>query len=126
MTRRRERLNDLLREVIAEIVRRDLKDPRLDVDLLSITEVQVSPDLRHARVHISVLGDDAARAAALDALNRSRHFIHRQLAPRLDLKHVPEMRFVRDDRLEQDQAMLNLIRDVRAQDDGPAPEREPA
>lgn len=125
MTRRHDRLNGLLREVLAEIVARDLKDPRLTLDLLSITEVIVSPDLRHARVRVSVMGSEEERAAALAALNHSRAFVHRRLKPRLDLKHIPELRFERDDRIERDQAMLAFIDTVQAQDDAlhaPAPD----
>lgn len=117
MTRRHDRLNGLLREVLAEIVTRDLKDPRLTLDLLSITEVIVSPDLRHARVRVSVMGSEEERTAAIAALNHSRAFVHRRLKPRLDLKHIPELRFERDDRIERDQAMLAFIDTVQAQDD---------
>ena len=125
MTRRHDRLNDLLREVLAEIVARDLKDPRLTLDLLSITEVIVSPDLRHARVRVSIMGSEAERTAAIAALNHSRAFVHRRMKPHLTLKYIPELRFERDDRIEQDQAMLAFIDTVQAQDHAlhaPAPD----
>ena len=68
MSRRSERVNDLLRELIAEIIARELKDPRLELDLLSVTEVQVSPDMRNARVLVSMLGSDEEQLAAVTAL----------------------------------------------------------
>ena len=127
MSRRSERLNDLLRELIAEIIARELKDPRLQLDLLSVTEVQISPDFRHARVHVSILGSEAEQAAAIDALNRGSAFIRRQLKPRLTLKSIPSLRFEHDERLRHDQEMLQFIDQVgqadRATRTGPAAAR---
>ena len=116
MARRRERVNELLREVVAEIVTRELKDPRLDLEMLSIAEVRVSPDLRHARVQVSVLGSAEERSGAIAALNHGQPFIRRLLKPRLAMKSIPELRFELDDRLERDQAMLSFMDRVAVED----------
>ena len=116
MARRQERVNDLLREVLAEIIGRELKDPRLTADLISVTEVITSPDLQHARVRVSVMGSELEREAVITALNHSRHFVQRQLRPHLSMKSIPQLRFERDDRIEDDQRILDLL--DRIQRDG--------
>lgn len=113
MSRRLERVNDLVREVVAEIISRELKDPRLQADLISVTEVDTSADLQHARVRVSVMGTDSQREAVVIALNHSRHFIQRQLRPHLSLKSIPQLQFERDDRIEEDQRILDLLNRIR-------------
>ena len=102
-------MNDLLREVVAEIIQRELKDPRLTADLISVTEVHTSADLQHARVRVSVMGTESQREAVVTALNHSRRFVQRQLRPHLSMKSIPELRFERDDRLEEDRRILDLL-----------------
>ncbi len=102
-------MNDLLREVLAEIVARELKDPRLDLELLSVTEVRASADLRRARVLVSAMGSDLEQAGALAALNHSRGFIRRLLRKRLAMKAIPELQFERDDRIAEDHRIQNLL-----------------
>ena len=106
-------MNDLLREVVAEIIQRELKDPRLTADLISVTEVHTSADLQHARVRVSVMGTESQREAVVTALNHSRRFVQRQLRPHLSMKSIPELRFERDDRLEEDRRILDLLDRIR-------------
>ena len=122
MARRQERVNDLLREVVAEIIARELKDPRLQADLISVTEVSTSADLQHARVLVSVLGSESQRDAVVTALNHSRNFVQRQLRPHLSMKSIPQLHFQRDDRIEEDRRILDLLDRIRR--DG-LPGREP-
>ena len=126
MSRRSERINDLLRELVAEIIARELKDPRLELELLSVTEVQVSADMRHARVHVSMLGSDEERATAVHALNHSSPYIRRLLKPRLSIKTIPALRFELDERMRRDQEMLQFIDRVGAEDRAARPEAAPA
>lgn len=113
MARRQERVNDLLREVVAEIIARELKDPRLQADLISVTEVTTSADLQHARVLVSVMGSEPQRDAVVAALNHSRHFVQRQLRPHLSMKSIPQLQFQRDDRIEEDRRILDLLDRIR-------------
>lgn len=106
-------MNDLLREVVAEIIQRELKDPRLTADLISVTEVLTSADLQRARVRVSVMGTESQRDAVVEALNHSRRFVQRQLRPHLSMKSIPELRFERDDRLEEDRRILDLLDRIR-------------
>ena len=112
MTRRAERVNDLLREEISSIVHRDLKDPRLG-GLISITEVETSPDFRHARVFVSVMGTDEERVASLKALDSAAGFMRRELRGRLQsLRYLPELTFKPDDSIERGTRLSALINQV--------------
>ncbi len=90
MSRRSERMADLLQRELAEILAREVQDPR--ARLTSVSSVRVSPDLKRATLGISVLGDDRARREALAALIRARGFVRRRLAVRLrTLRSIPEL-----------------------------------
>lgn len=108
-SRRIQRINDLLREVIAEVVARDLKDPRLADVMISITEVQASPDMRQARVLVSVLGEEAQQQAAVAALTHSSGYIWRQIRPHLKLRSIPQLEFRLDNRIAEEREIQDLI-----------------
>jgi len=108
VTRRTRQVGELLREELTDIIRRDVKDPR--VGFMSITQVEVPPDLRSARVFISVLGTEEERAATLIALRSAARYIRRQLKPRLRMRQIPELEF-RDDRsMEHAQQIAETLR----------------
>ncbi len=120
MSRRTRRINDLLREEISEILRREARDPRLET-MVSITEVETSEDLRHAKVHVSVLGSEEERVAAMKALDAARPFLHRQLRERLpDLRLIPELAFRRDDSIERGSRLTRML-DQLARERGEPP-----
>ncbi len=108
MTRRTDRLNALLRGEISELLAREVKDPRL-TGLVSITRVEVSPDLRHARVFVSALGDDPAETDVLRALGSAAPFLRRELMRRLTLRHVPDLVFSRDDSIKRGAELTEII-----------------
>ena len=110
MTRRVDRVADALREAIADLVLREIKDPR--VGMITLTGVRVSADLRHARVYFSVLGDAARRAQCLEGLRSAAGFIRTQLARRLNLRVVPEVTFEFDPSLEQAERVSRLLKDT--------------
>lgn len=109
-TQRQLRVNNLLRHELADIVLREMDDP--DLGFATITGVDVSVDLRHAKVFVSVLGDDEAKRKTMGALIRARHFIRGHLRDRLDLRHIPELIFRLDDTAEKAQHMEQLLRGV--------------
>ncbi|MDE2861264.1 MAG: 30S ribosome-binding factor RbfA [Chloroflexota bacterium] len=113
--RRTDRVNVLLRQQLSEIIAREVKDPRL-ARIITIVHVDVSHDLRHARVHTSVLGGPDERKAAVDTLNRAAGFIRRELKGRISLKSVPHLSFVPDDSIEQGDRLQARISQVRAAD----------
>jgi len=92
--KRLDRVNQLVREEIALLLQRELKDPRLG--FVTVTEVAVAKDLRSARVYVSVLGDEAQWKASLAGLQSARGFIRNWLAPRLRTRAVPDLVFLPD------------------------------
>jgi ribosome-binding factor A len=112
MSRRQERVNDLLQEELSRMILRELKDPRLAHGLISITEVEVSPDLRHAIVFISHLGEESDRAGIMEGLRHSAHYLHSELVHRLKMKRVPELDFRFDPTIERGARLASLINQV--------------
>ena len=114
MSRRTQQVGEFLREELTDIIRREVKDPRLG--FWSVTRVEVPPDLRTARVYVSVLGDDEERTATLAALRSAAGFIRHHLKPRLRMRQIPELEF-RDDRsMEHADAIGRALRQIRADD----------
>lgn len=111
MTRRTVRVNELLREEISDLLQREVKDPRLGEGLITVTEVQVSPDLRHATVFISYLGE-GEQAKVLAGLAAAAPFLHRELVHRLTIRRVPEFTFRFDPSIERGARLASLIHEV--------------
>lgn len=115
MTRRTQQVGELLRGELDDIIRREVKDPR--IGFFSITRVDVPTDLRSARVFVSVLGSETERADTLDALRNAAKFIRFNLKPRLRMRQIPELDF-RDDRsMEYAEEIGKALAEVRAQDE---------
>lgn len=112
MSRRTERINDLLREEISDLLLREVKDPRMS-GLVTITEVDVSPDLRRAKVFVSVMGTEEEKASTFRGLEAAAHFLQRKLGKRLTLRRVPQLAFLADDSLEQGARLLKLLEEAR-------------
>ncbi len=108
---RSRRIAEQIQRELAEIARDELDDPR--VGPVTVSEVQVSRDLRHAVVYVSVLGADAERvASSVDVLNRARGFLRTQLARRMRSKRVPDLRFVHDTAFDRGARLSELIDEV--------------
>jgi len=114
-TRRQERVAELLQRELAEMIAFDLRDPRLA--FVSVTRVQVSPDLRYARIFVSHLGDDESRRHILPTLQGASGFLRRELGRRTDLRYLPELQFLYDEGLEAAQHMDALLDAIVASDD---------
>ncbi len=112
MTRRTERINSLLREEISDLLRRGMKDPRIG-GLVTITEVDVSPDLRQAKVYVSVLGTEEEKLATFQGLKAAARFLQRELRRRLTIRRTPELTFMQDESLEEGARMLRLLQETR-------------
>ena len=121
-TQRQQRINNLLRDEIARIFLRDLDDPH--IGFVTITGVEVSPDLRHARVHVSVLGDAAAKRETMRTLSRARGFIRGLLQDRLDLRTTPGVFFQLDETAERAAHLSQVLREI-AEEDSPPDEPTP-
>lgn len=111
MSRRTERTCKLIQREISGLLERDVSDPRLS-RLISVTEVTISPDLRHAKVFVSTLGSDVNKEEMLTGFNNASGFLRRELAAHLKLRYTPELSFHYDDSIERGARLLKLIRDV--------------
>jgi len=106
---RNQRMAEQIRRELDEIVRDELKDPRMG--LCSFTAVKLSRDLSHAVVFCTVL-DDSHREETIDTLNRAAGFIRSQIASRIRARSVPMLKFINDDSIERGAAMDDLIREA--------------
>ncbi len=107
---RMRRVNEAVREVVSAHIAGDVKDPR--IGFVTVTGVETSPDLRHARVFVSVLGEETDRAAALDGLTSARGFLQAQVGAELRMKRTPTLEFVHDPSIEHGMRMERLISEV--------------
>ncbi|MHB1407663.1 MAG: 30S ribosome-binding factor RbfA [Desulfitobacteriaceae bacterium] len=109
---RANRLAATLKEEISQMIREDLKDPRLG--FITVTDVEVADDLGHAKVFVSVLGDAQQSKDSLDTLNRAAGFVRSEIGKRIRLRHVPEIVFKYDTSLEKGAHIAKLLREVEA------------
>jgi len=114
MTRRTDRVAEALQALVADLLLREIKDPR--IGLVTVTGVQITPDLRHARVFFSTLGDDAQRAQSLKGLTSAAGFVRSQVARKLNLRVAPEIVFEFDPSLEQAERVSRLLKDALPRD----------
>ena len=110
MVARQRRIGQQLKQEISDMLLREIKDPR--IAFASITSVDVAPDLRHAKVFVSVLGSERERKSTIAGLRSAAGFIRRELGQRLHLKRIPEIRIVYDDSIEEGSRILSLIDSV--------------
>jgi ribosome-binding factor A len=112
---RLRRVDEAVRQVLSDALTQDLKDPR--VGFVTVTGVKTSPDLRHARVYVSVLGTDAEREDSLDGLRSAHGFLQRRVAAELHIKNTPTLDFVYDDSVDRGMRMSELIDRVTGEDE---------
>lgn len=112
-TRRQRQVANLIQEEISDIITRKVRDPR--VVGVTITRVSVTPDLGYADIYFSKLGDDEERKAAQTGLDAASGFLRRELAPRLDLRFVPELRFHQDRSWEQASRIDALLEQIASE-----------
>ena len=115
---RMRRVNEAVREVLSAAITSELKDPR--VGFVTVTAVETSPDLRHARVFVSVLGNPGERRRTLKALDNAHGFLQRKVGAELRIKNTPQLQFVYDDTPERGMRITELL-----DDDSHQPATEP-
>ncbi|MGH2908191.1 MAG: 30S ribosome-binding factor RbfA [Solirubrobacteraceae bacterium] len=104
------RVDEAMRMVLSDAIATDLKDPR--VGFVTVTAVKTSPDLRHARVYVSVLGDEQERAASLEGLRSAHGYLQQRLAGELTLKHTPTLAFGYDESVDHGMRITELLNEV--------------
>ncbi|HVL52658.1 MAG TPA: 30S ribosome-binding factor RbfA, partial [Vitreimonas sp.] len=110
MSQRTERVDELLRQEIGAILSREVSDPR--IGFATITEVETTTDLRHAKVWVSVIGQRGERQETIDALGNAMPFVRRELGRRLHLKRIPELHIRLDDSAERGTRVLHLLQEL--------------
>jgi ribosome-binding factor A len=107
---RMRRVDEAVREVLGDVLVTEIKDPR--VGFVTVTDVKTSPDLRHARVYVSVLGGADEGVASLEGLGSAHGFLQRRVASELRLKHTPELTFILDETATRAARLEQLIDEV--------------
>lgn len=120
--KRTDRLNSLLKEVISDVIRRDVQNPHVN-ELMSITRVDITKDLHYAKVYVSVIGTDVEKQETLAALNSAAGFIAVNASKKVVMRYFPSLTFILDDSVEKHlriESLLNKItteRQTRSGDD---------
>lgn len=105
------RINSEVQRELSQIIREDLKDPRIH-PMTTVMGVEVTPDLKYAKVYVSVMGDSEAKAKTMEGLKKSASYARHQLAGRMNLRNTPELTFKLDNSIEYGVAMSKKIDEV--------------
>lgn len=111
--RRQERMSVEIMRVLSQIIQEEIKDPRIEFKNLSITRIDLSNDYSHARVNISILGDEVQREEAMKALQKAKGYIRSALAQQLKVRHAPELEFRLDRSIEHGIRISSLLEEIR-------------
>jgi ribosome-binding factor A len=111
MSRRIERLNEQMKREVSDILRFEVRDPR--VGIITVTEARVAPDLSFARLYVSPMGDEAEKKEAFKGLEAAAPYIRRELGKRLKIRQIPELRFEQDNALEYGMHIDKLLSEIK-------------
>jgi ribosome-binding factor A len=114
MSQRTDRLDSQIRAELAELLQREMKDPR--IGFATITRVETARDLGTAKVWVSIMGTDDERQATMKALTDAAPWLRRQLGGRLTMRHIPQLVIRHDDSIEAGDRVLRLLREIEQKD----------
>lgn len=115
--KRSQRVSELLREEISQIITQELKDPK--IGMVTVTYIKLSDDLKSARVYVSVLGDTKNKESSLKGLERAKNWIRNQLGHRMQLKYIPQLTFCYDETIDYAQNIESILKKIHKEDEGP-------
>ncbi|HPT70085.1 MAG TPA: 30S ribosome-binding factor RbfA [Syntrophomonas sp.] len=115
--RRQERMAVEIKRILSVIFQQYLKDPRIDFSTVSVTRVDIPADISHARINISVLGDETRQTETMQALQKARGYIRTELAKQLQIRHAPELEFRLDRSIEHGIHMSSLLEELSKEAD---------
>lgn len=125
-SRRISRVAELIRREVSQMLIHDIKDERVGAGMVSVTDVNVSGDLQHAKVFVSIYGSEEARAETMSGLRSATGFVRSELGHRVRLRRTPEVVFLEDRSIERGTRVLSLINQISQQrQTSPSPEAEP-
>ena len=111
-SQRLQKINDEIKKEAAEVLRAELKDPRVSA-MTTVTSAQTTSDLKQCKIFVSVLGDDGAKKEAMDGLRNAAPYLRKMLAMRVNLRNTPEITFVLDESLEYGMKMDKLFKEIK-------------
>lgn len=117
--RRTDRVGVLIQRELSEIIQRELKDPR--VGFCTISQVQVSTDLKYADIKVSVVGDKRQKRNSITGLKSAAGFLRREVVQRIGLRHAPELRFELDDSVDQLMQIDRLLKRIHTEEENSSP-----
>jgi ribosome-binding factor A len=120
---RSKRISEEIRKIVAEVIRNDIKDPRVS-KMATITGVETTRDLRYATIYVSVFDSDEMKEKTIEGLNRAKGFIRRAIGDQLDVRYTPEPIFKLDESIENAIHLSKLIREVQPEEPEEAAEAE--
>ena len=110
------RINDEIKREVSEIIRSELKDPRIGL-ITSILKVETTNDLKYCKIYVSILGDDEKKGETIDGLKNASGFIRKQIAARVNLRNTPELKFILENSLEYGFKISKIIDDINGSSD---------
>lgn len=114
---RLSRINEEVKRVVSEIIRNELKDPRIS-SLCSVVAAEVTPDLKFAKIFISVLGSEEEKKSTLTGLNSAAGYVRREIGERINLRNNPEVHFEIDKSIEHGARILDILSEINKKDGG--------
>jgi len=120
--RRVARVASLIKREVSQMLMSEIKDDRVGAGMVSVTDVEVSGDLQHAKIFVSIYGTDEARAETMAGLEAATKFVRREIGQRVRLRRTPEILFREDRAVERGTRVLSLINELSAERDAKAPE----
>ncbi|WP_430882742.1 30S ribosome-binding factor RbfA [Fusibacter sp. JL216-2] len=109
---RSKRISEEIRKIVAEVIRNDIKDPRVS-KMATVTGVETTRDLRYATIYVSVFDDDDMKQKTIEGLNRAKGFVRRAIGDQLDVRYTPEPIFKLDESIENAIHLSKIIREVQ-------------
>lgn len=113
---RANRVAEEIKKEITQMLRDEIKDPR--IGFVTVTTVEVTPDIRYAKVYISVLGDEETKVQSLHSLEKAKGFVRSELGKRMRLRYTPEISFRFDSSIEHGARILKLLKEVKEAENG--------
>jgi len=111
MTTRQEKLVQLLKEEVSDILRREIKDPRLG--FFTVIDAEITSDLRHAKIFVSIMGSEEERKQSMEVLKHAQHFVRQEFGKRVRMKVLPDIQFFRDETVDKGVRMLELLEEIK-------------
>jgi ribosome-binding factor A len=111
-SRRVSRVSALIKREVSQMLLSEIKDDRVGAGMVSVTDVDVSGDLQHAKIFVSIYGTEEAKTETMQGLKSSEGFVRRELGQRMRLRRTPEVVFLEDRSLERGDRMLNLLNKI--------------